>query len=215
MKIFSYCRPLLKALLAVSVLFLFVLTICAVLFSVFRRFPLETLIAAALLAVSGLAVVLYIWELVILGWVVDFLSEIGMPKLQARLLPLEYEQVGEIVVVKLRDNTASVLQCQSVQKQLKRLIDDEHHCDFVLDFLYAEKISRSFRDVMVYVRKAARREARKLGKPYRPVALPHGAVFRVFDDRKRAVEEMSKHDGHGWVVLCSVPVGIRAVSELS
>jgi hypothetical protein len=92
---------------------------------------------------------------------------------------------------------------------------DEHHCNFVLDFLYAEKISISFRGVMVHLMKAARREAGELGKPYRPVALPHGAVFRVFNDRERAVEEMSKHDGHGWVVLCSVPVGIRAVSDLT
>jgi hypothetical protein len=68
---------------------------------------------------------------------------------------------------------------------------------------------------MVHFMKAARREAGKLGKPYRPVALPHGPVFRVFDDRECAVEEMSKHDGHGWVVLCSVPDGIRAVSDLT
>ena len=214
MKIFGYRRPFLQALLGILVLILFVLTISAVLLSVFKSFPLETLIIVAVFAVCGIAIVLYIGELVILCWVVDFLSEIGMPKIQARPVPLEYEQVGEIIVVKLRNNIATVRQCLSVQKQLKCLID-EHHCNFVLDFLYAEKTSKSFRGVMVHLMKAARREAGKLGKPYRPVALPHGAVFRVFNDRQRAVEEMSKHDGHGWVVLCSVPVGIRAVSDLT
>jgi hypothetical protein len=194
---------------------LFVLTtICAVLlsvFSVFKRFPLETLIVAALIAIAAMGIVLYIGQLLILGWVTDFLSGIGMPKIRARPVPLEYEQLGEIIVVKLRDNIATAGQCQSVGKQLKHLID-EHHCDFVLDFLDAGNVSRSFRGVMVRCMKAARREAEKLGKPFRPVALPRGAVFRVFDDRQRAVEEMSRHEGHGWVVLCSVPVGIRAVS---
>ena len=211
MKIVSYCRPFLKALLAVLILSLLVLTISILTLSVFRRFPLETLIAAGLLALTGLSIVLYIGELVVIGWVVDFLSGIGMPKIQARLVPLECEQVGKIIVVKLRDNVASVLQCQSVQKQLKHLIDD-HHCDFVLDFSRAGKVSRSFRRAIVYVTKAARREAERLGKPYRPVAATQGAAFRVFDNKQRAVEEMSKHDGHGWVVLCCVPVGIRAVS---
>ncbi len=190
------------------------LTIGAELLSVFRRFPLETLLAAALLAVAVIAVVLYMGELVVIGWVVDFLSEFGMPKIQARPVPLECEQVGEITVVTLRDNIATILQCQLVQKQLDRLID-EHHCDFVLDFLYAGTISKSFRGVMFHAMKAARREAGRLGKPYRPVALRQGEVFTVFDDRERAVEEMSEHDGHGWVVLCSVPVGIRAVSKLT
>jgi len=215
MKIVENRRSLLKALLDISVLFLFVLVIlmiCVVLPSVWRRFPLETLITVTIFAAAGIGIVLYIRELVIVGWVVDFLSEIGMPQIQP--IPLEYEQVGEIIVVKLRDNIAAVLQCQSVQKQLKCLID-EHHCDLVLDFLYAGRISKSFRGVMVYVMKEARREAEKLGKPYRPIALPHGKVFRVFDNREHAVEAMSKHDGHGWVVLCSVPVGIRAVSELT
>jgi len=194
-----------------SLLFLFVLaTICAVLLSVFKRFPLETLIFATVIAIAVIGVVLYIWELAIIGWVVDFLSEIGLPKIQATSIPLEYEQVGEIIVVRLRDNIATARQCQSVQRELARLID-EHHCDFVLDFLYAGRISRHFRGVMVHLIKAARREARKLGKPDQPVALPHGELFTVFDDIERAVEEMSRHGGHGWVVLCSVPVGIRAV----
>jgi hypothetical protein len=169
------------------------------------------LIVVGISAVSVLAVVLYVWELVIIGWVVDFLSEIGMPK--ARPIPLEYEEVGEIIVVTLRDNIVTLQQCLSVQTQLNRLIG-ERHCDFVLDFFHAGKISKHFRGVMVHLMKAVRREAGKLGKPYRPVALSYGAVFRVFDDRQLAVEEMSKHDGHGWVVLCSVPVGVRAVSEL-
>jgi hypothetical protein len=128
--------------------------------------------------------------------------------------PLEYEQVGEIIVVTFRNNIATIRQCQSVQKQLKRLIDG-HHCDFVLDFCYADRISKSFRGVMFQFMKAAHGEAKRLGNPDPPVALPHGRVFQAFADRRRAVEEMSKHRGHGWVVLCSVPVGIRALSGLT
>jgi hypothetical protein len=214
MTVFSSCRRFLKALLPISVLFLFVVTICAVLPNVFRRFPIETLIVTAVFVFCGVALILCAGELVVIGWVVDFLSEVYMPKALAKPAPLEYERVREIIVVKLRDNIITLRQCQSVQRQLKRLID-EHHCDFVLDFLHAEKISKRFRGVMVHIMKAARKEAGKCGKPYRPVALPHRAVFRVFDDRERAVEEMSKHDGHGWVVLCSVPVGIRAFSGLT
>lgn len=196
-------------------LLLMLAAICAVLLgvlSVFRRFPLETLIFATVIAIAVMGVVLYIWGLVIIGWVVDFLSDIGMPKFLARPVPLQYEQVGEIVVVTLRDNIATAGHCLSVEKQLKRLVD-EQHCDFVLDFLYAGNVSTSFRGVMLRLMKAARREAEKLGKPYFPLALPQGELFRVFDDGQRAIEEMSKHAGHGWVVLCSVPVGIRAVSE--
>lgn len=214
MKRFGYRRSFLKALLGISVLCLFVLTLREVLPSVFRSFPLETLIFVAVFVVSGIAIFLYMGELVIVGWIVDFLSNIGMPKIQARSIPLEYEQVGEIIIVMLRDNIATIRDCLSVQKQLKLLIG-EHHCDFVLDFTYAGKTSKSFRGVMVHVMTAARREAGMFGKTYRPVALPHGAVFRVFIDRERAVEEMSKHNGHGWVVLCSVPAGIRAVSDLT
>jgi hypothetical protein len=195
---------------------LFVLTtICAVLlsiFSVFRRFPRETLIFVAVIAIAGAGIVLYIGHLFLIGWVVDFLSGLGMPKFHARAVPLEYEQVGEIVVVKLGDNIASAAQCQSVRKQLKRLIDQQH-CDLVLDFSSAGRVSKNFREVMLHLLKAARREAERLGKPDRPLALPHGEVFKVFDDRERAVDEMSRHGGHGWVVLCAVPVGIRAVSE--
>jgi hypothetical protein len=214
MKVVSCCRRFLRALLPVSVLFLLALAICVALPNVFRRFPLETLIVAAVFAVCGISIVLYMGELVVIGWVVDFLSDVYLPKARARPAPLEYERVGEIIVVNLRDNIITLQQCQSVQKQLKRLID-EHHCDFILDFLHAEKISKRFRGVMVHTMKAARREAGKRGQARRPVALPRGAVFRVFDDRRLAVEEMSKHDGHGWVVLCSVPVGIRAFSGLT
>jgi hypothetical protein len=214
MRVFSHRRRFLKALLGISVLFLLALVIYEVLLSVFGRFPLETLIVMAVFVFCGIALILCAGELVIFGWVVDFLSEIRMPGIQARPVPLEYERVGEIIVVKLRDNIITLQQCQSVQKQLKRLIG-EHHCDFILDFFHVEKISRRFRGVMVHIMKAARREAVKRGKPYRPVALPHRALFRVFDDRECAVEEMSKHDGHGWVVLCSVPVGIRAFSGLT
>jgi len=162
------------------------------------------------IAIAGIGVVLYIGELVIIGWVVDFLSAIGMPKFQARAIPLEYEPVGEIIVVTLRDNVATAGQCQSVQNQLKHLID-EHRCDFVLDFFHAGRISKSFRGVMLHVMKAARREAERLGKLDQPVGLPGREEFSVFDDRQSAVEEMSRNGGHGWVVLCSVPVGTRAV----
>jgi hypothetical protein len=213
MKIFRR-RTFLKVLLGISVLILLLLTISAVLFNVSKSYPLETLIVAGILILCGISIALYIGELVIICWIVEFLSEVGMPKIQARPVPLEYEQVGEIIVVKLRYNIASLQQCLSVQKQLKSLID-EHHCNFVLDFLDADKTSISFRGVMMNLTKAARKEAGELGKPCRPIALPRGAMFRVFKDRRRAVEEMSKHDGHGWVVLCSVPVGIRALSGLT
>ena len=80
---------------------------------------------------------------------------------------------------------------------------DERYCDFVLDFLHAGKISRRFRGVMIKVQKAARSEAMKLGKPYRPVALPRGELFRVFSDRKRASRKCpGTRDMDG---LCSVP----------
>ena len=142
-------------------------TICAALFSVsriFRRFPLETLILATVIAIAVAGVILYIGELFVLGWIVDFLSDLGMPKFKALAVPLDWEQVGEIIVVNLRDNIASAAQCRTVEKQLKRLID-EHHCDFVLDFTSAGRISMNFRGVMLNLMKAARREAENLGKP--------------------------------------------------
>jgi hypothetical protein len=196
-----------------SLLFLFVLTmICAVLLNAAKSFPLETLIVAIVLTISGIGIVLYIGELVVIGWVVDFFSEFGMPKTRAGSVSLEFEQVGEIMVVTLHDNIASAHQCQSVQKQLKRLLDEHHH-DFVLDFLHVGNVSRRFRGVLLGFVKAARKEVGNRGKPYRPLVLPQGDAFRVFENRASAVEDMSKHDGHGWVVLCSVPPGIRAVSE--
>jgi hypothetical protein len=215
MTIFRYRRPSLGKHFGMAAFFLFVLVaISALLYSASNNYPLETLIIAAVLGLAGIGIILYFWELVILGWIVDFLSEIGGPRIYPRPAPLECEQVGEIIVVKLRDNIATVWQCQAVQKQLKRLVD-EHHCDLVLDFFHAGNISTSFRGVMVHVMKAARREAGRLGLPYRPVPLPCGEVFRVFEDREGAVKEMSKHDGHGWVVLCCVPAGIRAVSDVT
>ena len=107
-----------------SLTFLLVLTtVCAVLlsiFNIFRRFPLESLIMATVVAIAVMGIFLYIGELFIIGWVVDFLSELGMPKFLARPIPLEYEQVGEIIVVKLGGNIGSAGQCQLVEKQLKR-----------------------------------------------------------------------------------------------
>ena len=83
------------------------------------RFPDETAIIVVLCGMSVVGLILYIWELTLIGWVVDFLDSIGMPK--PKDLPLEYEQMGEMVVVILRDNVGTALQCQSVQKQLKLL----------------------------------------------------------------------------------------------
>ena len=97
----------------------------------------------AVIAIALIGIFLYIGELFIIGWVVDFLSEVGMPKFLARPVPLEYEQVGEIIVVKLHDNIGTAGQCQSVEKQLRRLID-EQHCDFILDFSHAGNISKKF-----------------------------------------------------------------------
>ena len=49
------------------------------------------------------------------------------------------------------------------------------------------------------------------GKPDGPIDVPPGEIFQVFDDKRLAVERNVPAGGHGWVVLCSVPVGIRAV----
>lgn len=173
---------------------------------------------AVITLLAAVAVVLYVGQLVILGWAMDllsalddFLSHLGMPKRIAQPDPLEHEQVGEIVVVTLRNNIATLRQCQIVQKQLKRLVD-EHHCDFVLDFSCADRISQSFREVVFQLIKAARREASRLRLPQQPIPLPRRNMFQRFTDRQGALEAMSKQAGHGWVVLCSVPVGIRAFS---
>jgi hypothetical protein len=65
------CRPFLKAFLGISDLFLFVLTIYPVLLSVLGRCPPDALIVAAVFVGFGILVVLYVGELVILGWIVD------------------------------------------------------------------------------------------------------------------------------------------------
>jgi hypothetical protein len=189
-------------------------TFCAVLLSVGKTYPLETLIVLAIIAFALLGVALFVGELVIIGWIMDLFSWMSMLGLHAKEAPLEYQQVGEMIVVKLSDNIVSVRQCRSVQKQLQRLVD-ERHCDFILDFSCIGKISSRFHGVMTGLSRAARREAGRQARPYRPVALPPGELFRIFDDRQSAVEEMAGHDGHGWVVLCCVPAGIRAVSGAS
>ena len=146
-------------------------------YNIYKRFPLETLIIAAMIAIAVIGVILYVGQLVMIGWIVDFLSGIGVPKFRAKPVPLEYDRAGEIIVVRLRDNVATAAQCLSVERQLKRLIE-EQHCDFILDFLAAGNVSRSFRGVMLRSMKAARREAERLGKPYRPLDLPRGGYVR-------------------------------------
>jgi hypothetical protein len=189
-------------------------TIAAMLFRVGREFPLQTLILVSILAMSAIFIALYVAELVLLHWMVDLFDWITLPRRHAKNDPLEYDQVGEIIIVKLGSHIVTLKQCHAVQKQLKHLID-EHHCDFILDFSGIARLSRSFRGVMVRLRTAARREAERLGKSYQPILSPPGELFCVFDDRESAVEEMESRDGHGWVVLCGVPPGIRAVSDVT
>ena len=69
----GYLRPLLNAVLGVAVVLLFWLTVWPVALEVARRYPLETLIIGGVVAVCAAAVILYIWELVIIGWIVDLL----------------------------------------------------------------------------------------------------------------------------------------------
>jgi hypothetical protein len=213
MKFVAYCRLLLIALAGISVLALLGLVLGPPVLDFAQQHPVRSLIIASIFVGSGVFVLLYMGELAVLGWIVDFIDQIGMPKPRGPL-PLDYEQVGPMIVVTLPENLATVRQCQSIEKQLKDLIN-EHHCDFVFDFSRAEKLSRSFRQVLLYVMKAARQEAWNLGKPSRPMALRAGAKFKVFEDRQRALGAMAKHDGHGWVVLCGVPFGLRAVSKLT
>lgn len=177
-----------------------------------ERYPLETLICVAAIVITAVSIIGYIGELIVAGWIMDFLLWIATPTIHVRQAPLEYEQVGDMTIVKLSDNIVTAGQCQLVHKQLKRLIDD-HRCNFILDFSRVGKVSIRFRGVMVGLTRAARREARRLNKPYRPVAVPLGDVFRVFADIESAAKEMHTHEGDGWVVLCSVPAGIRAVPE--
>ncbi len=184
------------------------------LFGVGREFPLQTLILVSIVTMSAIFIALYMAELVVLHWMVDVFDWITLPRRHAKDDPLEYDQVGEVIIVKLGGHIVTGKQCHAVQKQLKHLID-EHHCDFILDFSGIARLSRSFRGVMIRLQTAARREAERLGKPYRPDSLPPRELFCMFDDRESAVEEMNKHDGHGWVVLCGVPPGIRAVSDVT
>ena len=170
---------------------------------------MQTLAAVVITLISIAA---YVGELVIVGWIMDFLTWLTTPVFHREQQPLESEEVGEMIVVELSDNVVTARQCQSVQKELRGLIG-EHRCDFIIDFSRVGRVSIRFREVMFDLARAARREAGRLGKPFRPVAVPPGDVFRVFADRESAVAEMSRHDGHGWVVLCSVPAGIRAVPE--
>jgi hypothetical protein len=196
-----------------SLFALFVLTtVCAILLSAGKSYPLETLIVGGIVAGAVLAVIMYIGELVVIGWVMDFPAWLVERALPAAHVPLEYEVAGEILVVTLSDNIASVRECRSVQQQLDRLIAGQH-CDVILDFTSIKKLSSGFREVLTHVTQTARGEAEKRGKSYRDLDRPIGETFLVFDDREQALAEMLKHDGHGWVVLCAVPVGIRAVSD--
>ncbi len=98
-----------------------------------ERFPLGTLIFGTIFALSAVAVVLYIGELVVLGWLVDVLDWIASSGIRARYAPLEFDQVGEVLIVKLGDHIVSDEHCQAVQRQFDRFVG-EHYCDFILDF---------------------------------------------------------------------------------
>jgi hypothetical protein len=52
--------------------------------------------------------------------------------------------------------------------------------------------------------KRARTVAEQLGKRATAPPRPLGRVFKMFDDRANAVAEMSKFNGHGWIVFCPV-----------
>jgi hypothetical protein len=187
-------------------------TACAILLKVGMRFPLETLIVLGIVAGAALAIGLYVGELVVIGWIMDFpawLAERAMPPAH---VPLDYEHVGEITIVTLSDNIASVRECRSVQQQLDRLIA-ERGCDLVLDFSRVKKLSSRFREVLVHVTETAETAAEKRGLPCHDIALPPGGTFPVFADRQQALADMDQHAGHGWVVLCAVPTGMRAVSD--
>jgi hypothetical protein len=203
-------RPWLLALVG-----LILLTAVAVaVLEVGKRFPLGTLIIGTILALSAIAIALYVGELVVIGWIVDFLEWVTSPHIRARYAPLEFEQVGEMLIVKLSDHIVTAEHCQAVGRQLERFVD-EHYCDFILDFSAVGRLSRSFRGVMMQLAAAAREEAQRRGKPFRPVAVPPGEIFRMFDDKAGAIAEMGTHAGHGWVVLCGVPPGIRAASDIT
>jgi hypothetical protein len=213
MNIAAYCRLLLRIVLVLTFLALVALTWGPSLLDLVKRHPFDSLLVAAILIGSAILVILYVGELLVLGWIVDFIDQIGMPKPRGPV-PLEFEQFGQTIVVAVPEIVATVRDCRSMQEQLKGLID-AHHCDFVFDFSRAEKLSRHFRQVLLYATKAARKKAWNLGVPARPFPLPFGAKFKVFEDRQRALETMAKHEGHGWVVLCGVPFGLRALSKLT
>ena len=203
-------RPWLLALVALILLAILAVAVL----EVGKRYPLGTLIIGSICVLSAIAVALYVGQLVVIGWIVDLLDWIASPRIRAGYEPLEFEQVGEMLIVKLGDHIVTVEHCQAVQRQLDRFVD-EHYCDFILDFSGVGRLSRSFRGVLMHLAAAARGEAERRGKPFRPVAVPPGEIFRMFDDRARAIEEMGRHDGHGWVVLCGVPPGIRAASDIT
>ena len=159
-----------------SLLVLTTMTRLLSLLSVSRAYPLQALIMAAAIAIAVVGVILYIGELFLIGWVVDFLADLGMPKFQAKSAPLDCELIGEIIVVTLRDNIATAAQCQSVAKQLNHLIGD-HHCDFILDFSYAGRISMNFREVMLNLLKAARKERRVSANRIDPLICRKGIRF--------------------------------------
>ncbi len=172
---------------------------------------LETLIVLGIVAGAVLAVAMYVGELVVIGWIVDFPEWLAERALPPAHVPLEFEHVGEITIVKLSDNIASARECRSVRQQLDRLVA-EHRCNLIIDFSSIKKLSSGFRDVLVNVIRAARSEAEKQGRACRDLDLPPSSTFRIFSDRAAALAEMARHAGHGWVVLCAVPTGIRAVS---
>lgn len=171
----------------------------------------ETLIVLGIVAGSVLAIFLYVGELVVIGWIVDFPAWLAERAMPAAHVPLEVEHAGEITVVTLSDNIASARECRSVKEQLDRLIAGGR-CDLILDFSRVKKLASGFHDVLVHVTRAAWKAADRRGHAYRGPELPPGERFRVFADRDEAIAEMSRCAGHGWVVLCAVPVGIRAVS---
>jgi hypothetical protein len=187
-------------------------TVVAVLLGVAKTFPFESFLFLAILAGATLAVLLYVGQLTIVAWITDLSDWLATAGIHGRQPPLDYEEAGAIVVVKLSDNLVTARQCRWAEKQLQRLIA-EQRCDLVLDFSGIERISSRFRDTMIRLAAAARQEAARQGLVYRPMRLPTGHVFPIFADRPSALAAMAAYDGHGWVVLCSVPTGIRAVSE--
>ena len=121
-----------------------------------ERFPLGTPIFGTIFALSAVAVVLFLGELVVIGWIVDFLDWIASSGIRARYAPLEFDQVGEVLIVKLGNHMVSDEHCQAVQRQLDRFVG-EHYCDFILDFSAVGRLSRSFRGVMTRLASGAER----------------------------------------------------------